>query len=353
VYAIICDESLLELFDFAGRGVALPDGLVMQLLDVGAGSGHGPLGHRVFVTRWGGSVIDLTMLDGPQGVVEGMLALQASQGEVPSRGSWPAVTAEGALLVDIPRRQASFFTLGDEGDLRLGYRRALLAAIGQAWTGWTVTWADDEAAGLAACLGLPLPGEAPRAWKIPPDAQHQPRRALDVTLRPIVSGQDELAVDAWRCGLLTVRKQEGTEGWLATASYERSRVHLAWLGEHLAARLPEPRQLPALNEPPGHGLHVDVAGREVGAWTAATVPGLRASLGRLWPGWQVTWWDDRIEEQLARCDDAALGVPPVDVASGFEQLAARARWRGKSLEEYSWFARFITAWQAARDSDGQ
>ena len=55
---------------------------------------------------------------------------------------------------------------------------------------------------------------------------------------------------------------------------------------------------------------------------AQVVPGLRAELPRLWPGWTVEFLSDRYEEQLARCG-GAVRTPAVDLAAGLTTLLAR------------------------------
>jgi len=70
---------------------------------------------------------------------------------------------------------------------------------------------------------------------------------------------------------------------------------------------------------PDSGLHLDVARRRVGVWLSRWSKGLVPALAELWPGWTVTFWGDKYEEQLALCDDL-VAVPPVNHAGALDEL---------------------------------
>jgi len=293
------------------------------------------LKHRVYVTRWGGYDIDLAVLTGPRQLIERMRDLQPKRGDAASDGHWPDIAPEGAVLVDMPRRGLVFFSVcGDDGALDLGYRRALAAAISEVWTGWTVTWATDELDDLAARVGV----EAPAG---------RPDRDDAATFRLAAPDDARNNYRPWHYGLLTVRDaQGGCRAWLASAQRGFGLVHLAWLGQDLLARPPDDQDLPAMTGVPGHGLHVDLAARRIGWWTAQTAPGLRRNLSRLWPGWDAECWNDRIEDQLARGDAALHAVPAIDVAGGFDRLRARIPRVEHDLETHLAAARRAVGLQA-------
>lgn len=75
-------------------------------------------------------------------------------------------------------------------------------------------------------------------------------------------------------------------------------------------------------QPPQAGLHADLATRSVGWWSTAPAPGLGDIAGSRWPGWRVELWADRYERQVQLCA-GAVRVPGLDVAAGFDSLAAR------------------------------
>ncbi|HEY8480553.1 MAG TPA: hypothetical protein VIL71_12040 [Spirillospora sp.] len=84
-----------------------------------------------------------------------------------------------------------------------------------------------------------------------------------------------------------------------------------------------------LGDIPVSGLHVDVPARTAGVWVGTSCTGLVPALDELWPGWRVEFWEDRYEEQLARCE-GAVTVPAHDpVAALDEVMSALERRRGE------------------------
>ncbi|MET9228179.1 hypothetical protein [Lentzea sp. NPDC003310] len=55
---------------------------------------------------------------------------------------------------------------------------------------------------------------------------------------------------------------------------------------------------------PELGLHLDVARREFGFWTAAVFYGTVDEIAACWPGRQVEFWEDRHEEHALRWGSA-------------------------------------------------
>lgn len=69
----------------------------------------------------------------------------------------------------------------------LEFRRAHLAVLRQIWPGWTLTWAYDELADMAACVGATFPIRVPKPGGTRPlpvyDDTHQASWYLALTVR--------------------------------------------------------------------------------------------------------------------------------------------------------------------------
>jgi len=136
------------------------------------------------------------------------------------------------------------------------------------------------------------------------------------------AADDDIDDGIW--ALLTVRGTDGQlAGWPVNIT---ERVHLAWAGDGLLDLLADTRTGSDVitGQPPGCGLHIDVAARRMGSWTAATIPSLVAEARRRRPGWDVQFWRDRHEQQLELCD-GVVRAPGIDAARG----AARALTGGR------------------------
>lgn len=208
--------------------------------------------------------------------------------------------AEAGAVVDHVARRLLFY--GNDILEDVPTRRAFLALLARTWPGWQVTWAYDGMGDIAAHVGV----DRQIAQWVDPDERRMP----DAVVEDLRGG----------CHLLTVRLADGA--FRAYAFF--SDHHTAWQGPALLDRLPG-RGSPHLSLPetPISGLHVDVAGRRAGVWWRSTwCQGLRPALGGLWPGWTVTFWGDRYEEQIELCG-GAVTVPPTDPAAALDGLAQR------------------------------
>ncbi len=101
----------------------------------------------------------------------------------------------------------------------------------------------------------------------------------------------------------------------------------AWLGPHLLDVLPgRGVKTLALNKIPEGGVHIDVRRKTVGAWQTADTLGIFQALPDLWSGWQTECWEDRFEEQVARCE-GSLRVPDLDLVVGIDSALTWIRKR--------------------------
>jgi hypothetical protein len=256
-------------------------------------------GWRLYYSHWGAQGIARQLAAGPR---HALWFITRQQPRDPETGWLDETWAEGAALVDIPRRQLIFFGASEDIFWQFTARRAYLAVLRETWPGWTVEWAFDELADLAVHVGVDA------SVVRTPDADRQPLMAL--------APQDDLNDGFW--ALLSVREPDG----LLRAWAMQDQDHLAWAGQALVDLLPEPAAAKdhVAGDPPLSGLHVDLATRRMGFWTSRTIPSLLREAPRLWPGWQLEFWHDDYERHLRECGDT-LTAPRVDLTEAFDQLA--------------------------------
>ncbi|TDD88656.1 hypothetical protein E1293_05970 [Actinomadura darangshiensis] len=259
-------------------------------------------GLRLHYSHWGADRVCSALAAGP--AAAGRFIAAQHRCDDPARDWLNDVWAEGGALVDETTRTLWFY--GGQLLLDLPFKRAFLALLELTWPDWTVRWAYDGVGDLAAAAGID------RSAVRSPDADE---RAMPRESDPLVE---------WRVHLLTVRADGET-----TAYPLSEEAHTAWQGPELLGMLPaggHPRL--DLEEIPVSGLHMDVAARTAGVWLGHTSRGLFPEVAALWPGWRVEFWEDRYEEQLARCG-GAITVPDMDPAAALEEVLSRiARERG-------------------------
>lgn len=195
------------------------------------------------------------------------------------------VWCEAAAVIDPARQDLLFFTWHLDG---VADRAARLAGLRGAWPGWRVRWAYGGVEEVAASVGVdPL---TLRSARTPVEALHPPI--------------DEFPEEG-KC-VLTIR---GEDGALRGYSLYHEFCEPMWAGPALlelaAALTPVPGRGVESHDDTGpeFGLHVDVARREVGFWTAVTFKGALDEVAACWPGWLVEFWEDRHEEQTRRCGE--------------------------------------------------
>ncbi len=196
--------------------------------------------------------------------------------------------ADGGLVLDLIERKLLFF--GEELMASMNERRAMFQALALMWPGFSVSWAYDGTAELAAYVESSFPMR---------DRPSQPELLLaeDTAemhhLVTVVGGDGELR--AWPLW------------WGSNA---------AWHGPRLIEMLPGDGQIAVkLGVLPESGVHVDVPRKRLGIWLTNPVPGLSRWLAQLWPGWRVEFWGDRYEEQFHRCGPC-ITAPALDTVAG-------------------------------------
>ena len=262
-------------------------------------------------SHWGAQHIDVHLAAGP----EHAASMVRQQSPRDRREGWlDDRWCEGGALLDATRRHLRFFG-GSEVLHALPYRRAYFALLAQTWPHWSVGWAYD---GLAEFVGY-VGGDRQvvRVPELLPAAGAVTAAALEC------AADDDLEDGFW--ALLSLRERRGRVlAW--PVSTLRRRAHLAWVGEGLLEVLagPDPGPAAIAGQPPRWGLHIDLAARRLGWWTAATEPGLTREAPLRWPGWDVQFWQDRYERQLAACA-GAVRAPVIDLARGLDELGDRLR----------------------------
>lgn len=217
-----------------------------------------------------------------------------------AKGQWvEALWADGGAVVDLDRRRLLFF--GDELMSGVNERRAVLAVLAQVWPDYAIGWAYDGTAELAGYVGADVP---PRTWETLPKLQLGSR---GTEVSEVVSVLDANG----RIRLWPLR-------------WHRSK---AWHGPALLDTLPG-RGVKGLTlgRIPEGGVHIDVPRKAVGVWHTADTSGVFQALTGLWDGWRTDCWEDRIDQQVRRCQ-GALRVPAVDLMAGVDRARDELRCR--------------------------
>jgi hypothetical protein len=206
-----------------------------------------------------------------------------------SEAGWtdPA-SAAGGVIVDLDRHRLLFF--GEELAVTMNERRAMLDVLPHTWPGYEVGWAYGGTDEMVDYVG------AERHWE---------RGRPGVKLHRVYNQSDV-------CHLVSVvHPEHGLRLKALTWGYSA-----AWLGPSMVDTLPYKgvKQMRRTRIPES-GVHVDVDRRTVGVWMTSESRGLFDLMPERWPGWQTECWDDRHEEQVARCG-GALRVPCLDLVSG-------------------------------------
>ena len=207
--------------------------------------------------------------------------------------------ADGGLVLDLVERKLLFF--GEELMGTMNERRAIHELLDIMWPGYSISWAYDATAEIAAYVGAPLP-------------------TRNIPSRPELT----LADDTARLHhLVTVLGSDGMIRawplWWGSSA--------AWHGTQLLEMLPgEGFHALELGRIPESGVHLDVPGKALGVWLTNPDPGLFRWLGRLWPGWRIDRWADRYEEHFRRCGPS-ITAPELDLTSGIVEAEAWLRKR--------------------------
>lgn len=215
--------------------------------------------------------------------------------DVAEAGWADPASAVGGVLVDLDRRRMLFF--GEELAVTMDERRAILSVLPHTWPGYEVGWAYGGTDELVDYVG---------------DERYWERGRSGVRLHRVYNQSDLCHV------LSVVHPEHGLRLMPLTWGYSA-----AWRGSELASSLPYKGATKMRRTMiPESGVHIDVGRRVVGVWATSEARGLFDLMPELWPGWWTECWDDRYEEQVARCG-GALRVPALDPVGG---LAAVRHW---------------------------
>ncbi|GHH63057.1 hypothetical protein [Lentzea cavernae] len=234
-------------------------------------------GWELHFSNGGAELLLSTLADGPADMIE------VVRGEQRAEHWLDEVWCEGAALMDTVNHVLLLFTWHHDG---VDDRARRLAAIRAAWTGWEVRWAYGGIGDVVAHLGLD------RALVRAGDRPHPVLREGDGDPPEITNT------------LVTIRQADGS-----VLGHRLCHLHCEplWAGPGLLDSLATWTPVRAWDrlspDDPGPelGLHLEVANREFGFWTAASFTGTVEEITARWPGWKVEFWEDRHQEQALRC----------------------------------------------------
>lgn len=266
-------------------------------------------GWQLRYSHWAGCRMLDALIAGPELAERYIRALE--RGDFWTDELW----ADGGLVLDLVERKLVFF--GEELMRSMNERRAMFEVLAVMWPGYSISWAYDGTAEIAAYVGEPLPlCDKPSGPNLRL-AEDTSRLHHLVTVR----GSDKV-VRAWPL-------------WWGSSA--------AWHGPNLVDRLPRPGfDALTLATVPESGVHVDVPAKILGVWLTSPDPGLFRSLAKLWPGWRIERWDDRYEEQFARCGPSItapeLDLPPESLRPkhGFTSVSSRVMRTARRALSASW-----------------
>lgn len=223
------------------------------------------------------------------------------------------VWCEGAAVLDLDDRTLLFFG-GDDiiGDIPL--RRAHLSLMRDMWPGWQIRWAHEGIVTIGAHVGRPA---QVFLCESEPDPEERFRIETD-------------AADANRT-LLTVTGDGVTSAWRVAGDEEALRLGPGALD--VLDEVPGSDRLVWEGAMPAGGLHVDYDAKTLGFWWAHPTPAIADRAAAAWPGWDISWFEDRFEAQIERTDlRIRLPAPPLIElqAARIESLRRRCHWHARN-----------------------
>lgn len=204
---------------------------------------------------------------------------------------------EGGVVLDVDRQVMLVFTeLPWLSSTKAAYewRLAMLDGWSRTWPGWRIEWAYDGLADLARYVG------------VNPETLHD----LDPPEEPPIDPDDAgylVTVD----GVL----------WALPGYADAPWKHGVRLIDLLTSREP----ITAPDHVPLGGLHLDTSRRLAQLWTIRPLCGTRERWPQLWPGWELSFHEDRY----------LAGLPTPDLGPALTELAERVQeyWvSGRALE---------------------
>lgn len=241
---------------------------------------------------WQVHLNDRRARDLPRDMFYGPLVARRFIEQQPKTDKWPTDwDCEGGALVDEDRRVLLLFG-GDSVQTIVGSHRCYLKMMAHSWPDWSVQWAYDKIGDLVDYLGLdrqpirsglrPPPGEVLMEGEVSP--------APLFTFNQQVFYGDRRLDDWLLYGPELIEDPEFPGGYSE------------WRGDVI----------------PLEGVHLDSQAKTLDFWsTNARMESVRC-FEELWPGWKVTYHQDRFEEQLAR--NPAVSFPPIHWGWEFQNL---------------------------------
>ncbi|MFI7548024.1 hypothetical protein [Actinoplanes sp. NPDC049599] len=192
---------------------------------------------------------------------------ERAQASDPAEGQeWLGDTlCEGGVLLDVDEQVMLVFSeLPWLNSTKAAYewRLAMLDGWSRTWPGWRIEWAYDGLADLARYVG------------VNPETLHDLDPPEDPPIDPDDAGY-----------LVTIAGTSWTLPGYADAPWEHG-LRLIGL---LAGRQP----ITAPDHVPLGGLHLDIPRRRAQLWTIRPLCGARERWPQLWPGWELSFHEDR------------------------------------------------------------
>ncbi|KWX67122.1 hypothetical protein [Mycobacterium sp. NAZ190054] len=239
-------------------------------------------------------ILDM-LIGGPELALRHIASFRRSD----ERDFYGVIPGSGGAVIDLDRNRLLF--CGDELMDRVPTRRVLLPALATVWAGFQVGWAYGGTRELAGYVGEDCP---------PTDLAPEPLINL-VTSR------------YWPCQVISVVGADGSVRFWPVSEYWYPEAY----GPSLLDALPgRGRARVALKVLPTGGVHIDPGLKSVGVWRTRDVAAMLDAEPAIWPGWHVEFWEDRYEEQVARCGDG-LRVPPWDLRAEIDEVRDSMRQR--------------------------
>lgn len=260
---------------------------------------------RLFYDHWCANRLDVELFWGPEPArrfIEQLDAVDESR--------WlDEVWCEGAAMLDLDDRTLLFFG-GEEimGDVPL--RRAHLSLMRDMWPGWRIRWAHEGIVTVGAHVGRP-----PAAFLCDSEPDPEERFRMESQKR----GAARTLLTATRDGI--------TAAWRVSGDEEALRLGPGALD--VLDEAPETDLLPWRGAMPTGGVHVDFDTRTLGFWWAHPTPAIAARTAAAWPGWNITWFEDRYEAQIERSglEIRLPAPPPIELqAARIESLRGCCHW---------------------------
>lgn len=189
---------------------------------------------------------------------------------------------EGAAVIDLDKRHLLFF--GGESYLyEVDYRRVHLNLMARHWHGWTIATAFEGIADIADFVGRPRSDYLVRKF--------HGHFSINTAFP-----QDNTVVLSERksSGQLEIRRVEGEADSLSSGKK----------GLFFAQCADPFEELDWSGYPPTGGVHVNHLTKHLYFWWACDTPDIVRRTKDAWPGWKMTWLQDRYEDHIALCDGA-------------------------------------------------